>query len=122
MIPADQRADEIAKVVSEARLATLQLEARAALELAKKTLAAVQGNNVDLETLEDILRAQEYRLNIWPTPKAAEQLEVKQTLRLYYEHERPPDAAKDPATLRLTLEPGTLPLDEDDPEQKPPAA
>jgi len=43
MIPPQQRADEIAKVVSEARLATLQLEARTALELAKKTLAAVHG-------------------------------------------------------------------------------
>jgi hypothetical protein len=92
MIPPEQHADEIARVVSESRLATLQLEARAALELAKKTLAAVQGNRIDLETLEDILDAQEYRLNIWPTPKPAEESEVKQHLILHFGHEpRPTD-------------------------------
>jgi hypothetical protein len=54
MISPEQRAEEIAKVVSEARLATLHLEARAALELAKKNLAAVQGNSIELQTLEDL--------------------------------------------------------------------
>ena len=101
MIPPEQRADEIAKVVSEARLATLQLEARAALELAKKTLAAVQGNSVDLETLEDIILAQEYRLNLWPTPKPAEELEVKQHLTLYFAHEKLPDGVKPDFQLKL---------------------
>ena len=92
MIPPERRADEIARVVSESRLATLQLEARAALELAKKTLAAVQGNSIDLETLEDIILAQEYRLNLWPTPKPAEESEVKQHLILHFGHEpRPTD-------------------------------
>ena len=100
-IPSEQRADEIARVVSEARLATLQLEARAALELAKKTLAAVQGNGIDLETLEDIIMAQEYRLNIWPTPKPTEPPEVRQKLTLYFAHEMPADAAKD--AIRLTV-------------------
>jgi len=101
MIPPEQRADEIAKVVSEARLATLQLEARAALELAKKTLAAVQGNNIDLETLEDIILAQEYRLNLWPTPKPAEELEVKQHLTLYFAHEKLPDGREPDFQLKL---------------------
>jgi hypothetical protein len=92
MIPPEQRADEIARVVSESRLATLQLEARAALELAKKTLAAVQGNSIDLETLEDIILAQEYRLNLWQTPKPDEESEVKQHLILHFGHEpRPTD-------------------------------
>ena len=35
--------------------------------------------------------AQEYRLNLWPTPKPAEQLEVKQRVVLYYANERLPD-------------------------------
>lgn len=91
MMPPEQRADEIAQVVSEARLATLQLEARAALELARKTLAVVQGTSIDLETLEDIILAQEYRLNIWPTPKPAEELEIRQHLVLKFDHERQPD-------------------------------
>jgi putative ATPase subunit gpP of terminase len=125
MIPPEQRADEIARVVSESRLATLQLEARAALELAKKTLAAVQGNSIDLETLEDIIMAQEYRLNIWPTPKPAAELEVKQHLVLHYGHEPRPDDGTPYFELKLAdklPEPRPRVLKSDGEQGPPPAA
>jgi transposase-like protein len=120
MIPPEQRPQEIARIVSEARLATLQLEARAALELAKKTLAAVQGHSIDLQTLEDLLMAQEYRLNVWPTPKPAEELEVKQRLILHYHHELTEEALKDPNTLILKHQKGPPSWDEDQKQDHPP--
>jgi len=51
--------------------------------------------------LEDLILAQEYRMNLWPTQKATDQLELKQHLILHFAHERPETDASQGLTLSI---------------------
>jgi hypothetical protein len=61
----DPRLAEIQDIVRDCKLAALEAEAKTAKALALK--AAKAAESIELNTMDDITRAQAYRANLWPS-------------------------------------------------------